>query len=197
MIQPRDGTRLSDEGFTLIELLVYVSLFSIILVIVGGLMIDSLKVERDVTSAATATSTAQLVSTSVQSAVRNGSGVRVVSAGSDGSQMLIVRTTTRGAAVNWVCQAWYFSAADKAVYTRISSTPAVAIALPASSPRGVWTLLGSGITPSKPSAQSVFVATNDSAALNFEVAAGNRQPVRVETKAYTRIKTPVGAPCFS
>jgi type II secretory pathway pseudopilin PulG len=188
---------LSDEGFTLIELLVYMSLLTMVLVIVGAFMIDSLKVERDVSSAADATSTAQLVSTSVQAAVRNGSGVKVLSAGSDGSQMLVARTTTRGETVSWVCQAWYFSASDKAVYTKTSQTPAVAITLPTSSPLGSWTLLGSGITPSKPGVEAVFASTGDSATLNFEVAAGERKPVRVETKAYTRIDVPVGTPCFS
>jgi prepilin-type N-terminal cleavage/methylation domain-containing protein len=197
MSLPSAETQLADEGFTLIELLVYMSLFTIILVIVGAFMIDSLKVERDVTSAADATSAAQLIATSVQAAVRNGSGVKVLSAGTDGSQILVARTTTRGETVSWVCQAWYFSASDKAVYTKTSPSPAVAIPLPTSSPAGSWTLLGAGVTASKPGVEPVFGATNDSATLNLDVAAGTRSPVRVEAKTYTRIKTPVGAPCFS
>jgi type II secretory pathway pseudopilin PulG len=197
MSSPTVDTQLADEGFTLIELLVYMSLFTVVLVIVGAFMIDSLKVERDVTGAADATSSAQLISSSVQAAVRNGSGVKVLSAGSDGSQMLVARTTTRGDTVNWVCQAWYFSASDRAVYTKTSPTPAVAIPLPASSPVGNWTLLGSGVTTSKPGVEPVFGATSDSATLNFDVAAGTRAPVRVETKTYTRIKSSTGSPCFS
>ena len=185
----------ADNGFTLIELLVYMSLATIILTIVGGFMINSLKVERDVTLAAEATTTAQLISTSIQSAVRNGSSVSVVAAGVDGSQVLVTRTTTRASTVSWVCQAWYYSASNKAVYTKTSATPAVAIALPASAPVGTWTLLGSGISPSK-SGVSVFGATSASATLNFEVAAGTRAPVSVETKAFTRIKVPVSTPCF-
>lgn len=192
---PATPNRFEDRGFTLIELLVYVSLFAIVLVIVGGFMISSLKVERDVTGAAEATTAAQLISTSVQSAVRNGSGVNVLPAGADGSQMLVARTTTRASTMSWVCQAWYFSASDKAVYTKTSATPAAAIALPASSPAGTWTLLGSGITPSK-TGMSVFGSTSDSATLNFEVAAGTRAPVRVETKAYTRVDVAVSAPCY-
>ncbi|WP_166789284.1 MULTISPECIES: type II secretion system protein J [unclassified Cryobacterium] len=186
----------ADNGFTLIELLVYMSLATIVLFIVGGFLIDSLKVERDVSQAAEATTTAQLISTSVQSAVRNGSAVGLVNAGSDGSQMLITRTTTRGSTLSWVCQAWYYSASNKAIYTKTSATPAVAIALPASAPAGTWTLLGSGIGPSQ-SGVSVFSSTADSATLSFEVAAGTRSPVRVETKTYTRVKPPVSAPCFS
>ena len=184
----------ADNGFTLIELLIYLSLATIILTIVGGFMINSLKVERDVTLAAEATTTAQLVSASVQSAVRNGSSVSVLAAGADGSQMLVTRTTTRGSDLNWVCQAWYYSASNKSIYTKTSATPPVAISLPASAPVGTWALLGSGISPSK-SGVSVFSSTIDSATLNFEVAAGNRSPVRIETKAYTRVKTPVSAPC--
>ena len=185
----------ADTGFTLIELIVYMSLATIILFIIGGFMISSLKVERDVTGAAQATTAAQLISTSVQAAVRNGSGVTVLSAGSDGSQMLVARTTTRGSTVSWVCQAWYYSASNKAIYTTTSATPAVAISLPATAPAGTWTLLGSGISPSK-SGVSVFSSTSDSATLNFEVAVENRAPVRVETMAYTRVDGAVGAPCF-
>jgi prepilin-type N-terminal cleavage/methylation domain-containing protein len=184
----------ADKGFTLIELLIYMSLATIILVIVGGFMIDSLKVERDVTQAAEATTTAQLVSTSVQAAVRNGSGVSVLNAGADGSQMLVARTTTRNSAVSWICQAWYYSASNKAIYTT-STSPAVTIALPSAAPVGIWTLLGAGISPSK-SGVSVFGSTSSSATLNFEVAAGARQPVSVQSTTYTRIKMPASAPCF-
>jgi type II secretory pathway pseudopilin PulG len=196
MAPPGIHCRSSDEGFTLVELLIYMSLFTIVLLIIGSFMIDSLKVERDVTRAAEATTAAQLISTSVQAAVRNGSGVKVLTAGVDGSQMLVARTTTRSDTVAWVCQAWYYSASDKAIYTKTSSTPAVAIALPASSPAGSWTLLGSGITPTT-SGGSVFASTADSASLSFEVAAGSRAPVRMESKTYSRIKSVVSAPCFS
>jgi Tfp pilus assembly protein FimT len=186
-----------DAGFTLIELLIYISLSTIVFAIVGGFMISSLTAERDVTSAAEGTTAAQLVSTSVQAAVRNGSAVKVLSAGTDGSQMLITRTTTRGDTLSWVCQAWYYSASTDSVYTKTSTAPAVAIALPTSTPAGSWTLLGSGITSSKPGVETIFGATSDSATMNFEVAAGTRAPVLVETKVYSRIKATVSAPCFS
>jgi hypothetical protein len=112
--------------------------------------------------------------------------------------MLVARTTTRSEPVGWVCQAWYFSAADKAVYTKTSASPAVAIALPTSSPVGSWTLLGSGITESTPGVK-VFDTTAEGnfVSILFDVVAGNRKPVRVETKAYTRVAERVGTPCFS
>jgi prepilin-type N-terminal cleavage/methylation domain-containing protein len=188
--------RFADKGFTLIELLIYMSLFTIILAIAGGLMIDSLKVERDVRNAAEATSTAQLLSTSVQAAVRNGSGIKLASAGSDGSQILIARTATRENSSGWVCQAWYYSASKKAVYTKTSPTPAEPIAVPTSAPVGAWTLLGSGIGPTA-SGAGVFkvIGESKSVGLAFEVVAGDRDPVRVETEAYLRLPG-TSAPCY-
>lgn len=204
--------RSEDEGFTLIELLIYLSLATVILAIVGGFMISSLKIERDVSSVAEATNAAQLVSTSVQAAVRNGSGARVETA-QNGDQMLVALTAPIGGSGATVCQAWFYSATNRSVYTKTSLSPAAVIAWPTSSPAGSWTLLGSGIKPSE-SAKYVFepavdppavdppavgraVGPNsDSVSMSFEVTAGVRAPVRIETTAYTRIDATVGAPCF-
>jgi type II secretory pathway pseudopilin PulG len=208
MALPSSSGHSEDKGFTLIELLIYSSLATIILVIVGSFMISSLRIERDVTSAATAADTAQLVSTSVQSAVRNGSGARVETA-QNGDQMLVVLTVPLSGSGVPVCKAWFFSATGKSIYTRTASSSAVAITWPTTSPAGTWTLLGSGIAP-RDAATRVFRPAVDasstargvgpksaSVSLTFEVAAGTRAPVRMESTTYTRVDTIAGAPCFA
>jgi Tfp pilus assembly protein PilW len=208
-VSPHPAPRNTDEaGFTLVELLIYLSLATIILVIVGSFMISSLRIERDVTSSAAAVDTAQLVSTSVQSAVRNGSGARVETA-QNGDQMLVVLTVPLSGSGVPVCKAWFFSALGKSIYTRTSSSPAVAIAWPTTSPAGTWTLLGSGITPYDPATRVFKPAVDatstarglgpksESVSLTFEVAAGTRAPVRMESTTYSRVDTIAGAPCFA
>ena len=80
----RSGTR----GFTLIELIVYVAILGIVLVIVGALLTNALRTQSTVQSASEATSSGQLVLTSIDTAIRNGSGLEV----SDMGKLLIVRT---------------------------------------------------------------------------------------------------------
>lgn len=218
---PVSTTRTPEDGFTLIELLVYVSLFVVVLIIVGGFMISSLEAERDVAGATEATDTAQLIATSVQAGVRNGSGLRVETA-SSGDQMLVARTATRDAAVGWVCQVWYYSASNESMYTKSSGIPAATIPWPASSPAGRWTLLGEGVTPiedggtvfgptgNRPTSGRALATPSASVTMAYEVATDDapteeagadgddrKAPVRVETSVSTRIEEPAGAPCFS
>jgi hypothetical protein len=205
-MSPTGPSTTSDDGFTLIELLVYISLSTIVLFIIGGFMISSLRTERDVTSTAEGTTAGQLISMSVQAAVRNAAGMRVETA-PNGDQMLVALTNP-GGVTNPVCQAWFYSAANRAVYTRVSRTPAATIVWPTTSPAGSWTLLGSGVKPigagkivfspagSAPTSARVFGPNSDSVSLTFEIAAGARAPVRMETTVYSRVKPIAGAPCF-
>jgi Tfp pilus assembly protein PilW len=216
MFASSTSTPRSDEGFTLIELLVYISLATVVLFIVGGFMISSLETERDVTSAAEATTSGQLVSTSIQAAVRNGAGMRVETA-YDGDQMLLAFTYP-GDATEPVCQAWFYSATAQSVYTKTTS-PAFAIEWPPSSPEGSWTLLGSGIEPVNPvepeepeervdtgifgpfedlpPAGRVITPKSDAVSLKLDVTAGTRKPIRIDTTTFARVESITGGPCFS
>jgi type II secretory pathway pseudopilin PulG len=205
--RPVKSREFAEEGFTLIELLVYMSLATIILIIVGGFMVNSLKVERDVTRAAEATSAAQLVTTSVQAAVRNGSGARVETA-LNGDQMLVARTLPIGGSGAYVCRAWFYDSAAASVFTT-TSTGAAPVVWPSSSPAGSWTLLGSGIKgigaatrvfepaiDATPAGRGVG-PNSESVSMNFEVDAGVRAPVQIETTVHTRVEAIVGVPCFA
>jgi prepilin-type N-terminal cleavage/methylation domain-containing protein len=206
--EPSSSIKSEDKGFTLIELLVYLSLATIILFIVGGFMISSLRIERDVTSSATGVDAAQLVSTSVLSGVRNGSAARVETA-INGDQMLVVLTIPVGGSMDPICQAWFYSAADKSVYTKKSSIPAAAIAWPTTGVSGNWALLGSGIAPRdsatrvfKPAVDATAIARgigpkSDFVSLTFEGASSSNAPVRIESTSHTRVDMLAGAPCFA
>jgi type II secretory pathway pseudopilin PulG len=183
-----------EAGMTLIELLVYMVLSVVVLLIVGGFLVNSLTTSRNVRSVTQATTAAQLISTSVQSGVRNASGIKLVSESADGSQLVVARTATRAAAVSWICQAWYFSAADKAIYTKTAAATG-ALVLPASGAAGSWTLLSDGVAPMD-AATSVFHVTSYSVGLSFGVEASDRAPVRIDTTAFLRTTDPEGAPCF-
>ncbi|WP_157962399.1 hypothetical protein [Homoserinimonas sp. OAct 916] len=191
----------ADSGFTLVELIVYMSFATVILVIIGGLFINSLKAERSIRSASEATTLGQLVAQSVQAGVRNASAVRAES-DTDGD-LLIARRATAGAIAGWSCQAWYYSNAERAVYSK-TTTPAAAIELPTGGPEGSWTKLGTGIDPVAsspvfqltPPADPPVVDAPDSIDISFSVDAGERPPVLIETTAYSRTPAQESEPCF-
>jgi type II secretory pathway pseudopilin PulG len=186
-----------QSGFTLIELLLYVALSLVVLVIAGGILISGLRTQQTTSSVTDAANTAQQIVRSVQSGVRNASAVSVSSPFA-GSQLLIARTI--GSDPNSTapsCQAWYYTPTNGgSVYTTRTS-PAALITLPAGGPQGVWSILGTGVSPSDPVTGKVFNAPSGGRVeLRFDVAAGTHPYVLVNTMTYTPQSATVSAPCF-
>lgn len=187
-----------DRGFTLIELLITSLLSIIVLTIAGGILISGLRTQemaRTVTDAAT---TAQQIVRSIQAGVRNASAITVTSNPTAGTQLLLARTI--GSDPNSTaasCQAWYYTPLNGgAVYTT-RTTPASVISLPSGGPQGVWTILGTGVTPADPVTGKVFNAPSGGRVeLMFDVAAGTHPYVLINTMTYTPQSTTVSAPCF-
>jgi len=187
------GPRGSDAGFTLIELLVYISLAGIVLSIVGGMLISSLRAEASVRTASEATTLGQLIARSVQGGMRNASAARLTT-NADDTQMLIVRTAGRGASVTWSCQAWFYDPVnDGTLYTR-TTTPAATIAVPTSGTIGSWTLLGDGIATS---GTPVFDGIPTRISIDLDIEAGDRAPISITTTATTRTLATESQPCFA
>lgn len=187
-----------DRGFSLIELLVASSLSIIVLTIAGGILISGLRTQEMARTVTDAANIAQQIVRSVQAGVRNASAVTVSSDATTGTQLLLARTI--GSNPNSTaasCQAWYYTPLDGgAVYTK-RTTPASAISLPTGGPKGVWMILGTGITPSDPVTGKVFNAPSGGRVeLMFDVAAGKHPYVLVNTMTYTPQSTSVSAPCF-
>ncbi|MCY7289265.1 MAG: prepilin-type N-terminal cleavage/methylation domain-containing protein [Cryobacterium sp.] len=194
------GRVFDDAGMTLVELLVYMVLAVVVLLIVGGLLINSLSSERTVRNATQASNTGQLVAQSVAQGVRNASALKIRTP-SFGGELLTVRTASRTNPQTWSCQAWYFGAGE------VRTTKSTAL-IPTTTAASItnWTLLGTGI-------QNVLGGAVFSSApamnpreviLNFDVSTVNGQPVRISSSSTSLQPLPVpvpvtglvGLPCF-
>lgn len=181
-----------ERGFTLVELLIYSVLSVIVLLIVGGFLINSLSAERTVRDLTTASSSGQLVAQSISSGVRDASAL-MVTAPSAGTELLVVRTMGTADVPDWTCQAWYYGAGE--IRTRTSSG---AIPIPDATTVTDWTLIGEWIQPA--SSDPVFTLIGNRVDLNLEVTTGDGQPVLISTSAVSRQPIPatgvISAPCF-
>lgn len=190
--------RTDQRGFTLVELMISTGLTLIVLVIAGGVLISGLRTQEIAHSVTDAANTAQLIVHSVQAGVKNASAITVSSNTTTGTQLLLVRTVSSDpASTAPSCQAWYYTPANGgAVYTK-KTTPATAITVPSGGPQGVWTILGSGVSPADPITGKVFNAPNGGRVeLKFDVAAGSHPYVLINTMTYNSQSTSVSSPCF-
>lgn len=187
-----------DRGFTLIELLIASGLSIIVLVIAGGIMIAGLRTQEIARSVTDAANTAQQIVHSVQAGVKNASAITVTSGAVAGTQLLLVRTISSDPnSTAPSCQAWYYTPTNGgAVYTT-KTTPAAVITVPTGGPQGVWTILGTGVTPADPVTGKVFNAPSGGRVeLKFDVAAGSHPYVLINTVTYNSQSTAVSSPCF-
>ena len=195
----RRRSEAADEpGFTLIELLISSGLSIIVLVIAGGILVTGLRTQETARSVTDAANTAQQIVHSVQAGVKNASAITVGSGPTTGTQILLVRTLSPDPNSTLAsCQAWFYTPANGgAVYTT-KSTPAAAITVPTGGPQGVWTILGTGVSPADPSTGKVFNAPSGGRVeLKFDIAAGAHPYVLINTMTYNSQSTSVSAPCF-
>lgn len=187
-----------SNGFTLIELLVATGLTLIVIVIAGSVMMGGLRAQEASRTVSDAANTAQQIVRSIQAGVKNASAITVIAGATAGSQLLLTRTVSMDpTSTTPSCQAWYYTPVGGGnVYTTIA-TPAAAILVPSGGPQGVWTLLGTGVTPADPVTGKVFNApSGDRVELNFNVTAGSHPYVLIHTMNYRSLSTTVSAPCF-
>lgn len=179
----------NERGFTLIELLIASMLSIMVLLIVGGFLINSLTTERTVRVASEASAGGQLVAQSIAKGVRNASAISPAV----GADMISVRTVDSGTAATWFCQAWSYASGE--IRTTTSNA---AIAVPTADELKTWTLLGEGI--SQDDAAPVFAVNARSVDLRFEISTGDGFPMLIRTTAVSRQPTPpIGegtSPCF-
>lgn len=187
-----------EKGFTLVELMISTGLTIIVLVIAGGILISGLRTQEIARTVTNAANTAQQIVHSVQAGVKNASAITVTSNAATGTQLLLVRTVSSDpSSTAPSCQAWYYTPTNGgAVYTT-KTTPAAAITLPVGGPQGVWTILGTGVSPADPTTGKVFNAPNGGRVeLKFDVAAGAHPYVLINTMTYNSQSTSVSSPCF-
>ncbi|WP_411720739.1 PilW family protein [Mycetocola sp.] len=182
----------TERGFTLIELLVYMMLATVVLLIVGGILINSLKAEQTVRNSVEGADTGQLISQSVTKAVRNASAIRLTAPATD-SQLLTARTTD--ATTGSVCRAWYYGAGEVRM-----TTSATAIPTPTATEARTWTLLGENIRQVAGAPVFALTGADRQVDLTLEAATGNGRPILIKTSAFSRQPVPATgvetAPCF-
>lgn len=178
--QRRDA---GEAGFTLVELLVYMVLAVIVLLIVGGVLINSLTSQRTVRDATQASSTGQLVAKSVGHGVRNASDIWQSAPGVV-PEILMVRTVGTDATPNWFCQAWSYDSGE----IRTSRSTGAILTGQTSSTVQSWTLLAEGVEPVVVSAvaQPIFGVAGRQVTLNLDVSTGEGQPVLISTTSTSR-----------
>lgn len=132
----------NDRGFSLIELLVAMSLFAVVVTVVGSIIVSALTADRTVRDVTGSTTDGQLVVNVIEETVRNSTAVSV-DPDADGSSIFAVARTTAGGAAR--CQAWFY---DNEVGTIFEQSSVVAIVPPApGSVSSDWTAIGSGVAP--------------------------------------------------
>lgn len=133
--------RRDDTGFSLVELLVAMSLFGIIITIVGSVIISAITADRTVREVTGSTTDGQLVVNIIEETVRNSTAVSVTTAADGVSTFATARTTAGGSAR---CQSWFYDDSQGAVFEQSSAT---AVAAPNPGAVGAeWIEVSAGIS---------------------------------------------------
>jgi Tfp pilus assembly protein PilW len=185
-----------DDGFTLIELGVAAALGVLILVIVSGIVIGSMRTQSTVTELNEATASGSLVTSTIELGVRNASALEVAAVGS--GVLLRARTVSTDEAATWGCTAWYYSSAEGTIRQKRSST---AIAEPASEAAvSGWTLLAEDVEAVPGTAVFSLAAGAggvQTVSTVFQISRAGESAVRFETAASNRaVPSGEGPTCF-
>jgi len=182
----------SERGISMIELIIASMLSVLVLMMVGGMLINSLTSQRRVLDDTQASNTAQLAAMAVTRSVRNASDLRLTEPVA-GDQLLEVRTASVNADAGvFLCQAWYYSAGQ----LRMSSSNSP-ITTPTPVQLATWTLVARGIQ--QVAGAPVFTLTGRQVDIKIETSVGSGAPILVSTTALSRqpVPTTVEPPtCF-
>jgi hypothetical protein len=179
----------SEAGFSLVELMVYAILGVLALVMVGGILIQSLQVQNRVGTTNSAASSGQLVAASVERGVRTSTTVAWSSSAS--GELLVARTNNSVGAVSCGYDAWYWAnAGTGAMYY---TTSASAITEPSSGQLATWTKLATGIQ--KSGTTLIFTVSGQQVAVRFNVAIGTDTPLPIKTTAVSNGTTLESSQC--
>lgn len=170
-------TSRDDEGFTLVEMIVASMLFSLVFLLISGVVITTITTQQTVTSVTTSTTDAQLVATTLDTRIRNSSEFQVTDVGTS-DQLLVARVAGSGATMTWSCYGWYYSAADGGSIRMTSTAAGTKITTPSSSQLASWTLLLDGVTPR--SGSHIFTATGTQLAVAFNSTVDDNLPIAID-----------------
>jgi type II secretory pathway pseudopilin PulG len=163
-----------DDGLTLIELIIYMLISSMILVAVGGMLINSWRAQDNVISESQATNRGQIVTSAIERAVRNALALKVV------GSTLQVHTSLEGR----TCQGFGL-AADATMAMGTDALPAV------------WPEWVSGISsiPGMPVLEEVVAGKTVNYAFQITTTT-SAAPVRFIGSVSARNPTGASSPCW-
>lgn len=184
----------NDGGFTLIELLIYSVLSIIVLTIVAGFLINSLKTEQLVRDASAAAGDGQTAARSISTGVQQAAKVDLATPSAD---TYVVRAMVIddpfAVPTGAYCQAWYFG--DGMVRTTRSDS-AIPVPTTTADVSG-WAVLASGVEPVD--VNPVFSLAGRTLEFSFNIVTDG-DPVLIGTTATSRqpkaVPTDVETLCF-
>ena len=136
------AARPADDGFTLVELLVSSALVSVVIIVLGGVLVSSMRADETVRTVTTSTTDGQLVANVIDGGMRNSTAVSVSTASDGVSSLAVARVAGASGAE---CVAWFYDAEVDTIFSRTSPT---AISAPEAGSVGVeWIPLSDGIVP--------------------------------------------------
>lgn len=187
-------TRATDRGFTLIELLVSMALLALVVTVIGGVIISSLRAEETVRDSTTGATDGQLALNVIDADVRSSTALSVTAAQTSGSQFVAIRTAPSAGAR---CVALYYSASTREL-RRLTSTAAIARPANDAATAG-WALIASNVDRTRSSSGtllSVFQA-DDARTLTVRFQSGRTTPSVFLTTVTGRAPLSNGSPsCF-
>lgn len=162
-----------DGGFSLPEMLVASSLFSLVILVAGGIFLGQFRAQQQVSAVTSTTTDAQLAGSAIDNGIRNSNWFKVIPSGGD--QMLVARVAGSGASLEWSCQAWYYSATAGTIRTTTSPSP---IALPTGAQLSTWALLVDGVVPR--TGTTIFSEAGSTVTVAFNATTGeDYKPVAI------------------
>lgn len=170
---------LADEGFSLVELIIYIFLTALISVVIGTILINTWTTQSNVSTVTQATDRGQLVSSTVERAMRNA----VEFAVTDGGTTLMVRTTLPG---SQACQGFRLTGGPGTALMKIASN---GLGTPSGWPTWQSGIVQQGTTP-------FFADTGASLAYAFNIQTKSA-PVQFKGQVSVRNPSPLGSsPCW-
>jgi len=136
------AARRLDAGFTLVELIISSALISVVIVVVGGVLVSSMRADETVRTVTTSTTDGQLVANVIDSGMRNSTAVSVSIASDGVSSFAVARVAGASGAE---CVAWFYDAELDTVFRRVS--PSAITAPEPGSVSSDWVPLSAGIVP--------------------------------------------------
>lgn len=176
MIERLRNANRGEGGMTLVELLVAMLLMGLVITIVGSILVETMRIQRDTTDINETSNGLQNVYSEIELAVRNSTEIAVKPI-SGGDMLLVVKRRSTGVSgTTAVCAGWFYDASEQQLRSTVdlaSGTPPTVTAWATPSVATTWPLVAEDVTPV--GATPLF-ASPSSGVLNVSMRATTSNP---------------------